>query len=471
MSLYQTGTTGIYLDPFQSSTLILEDLKTVCGIHKGRKGKKRQAFTFKFVNEYSKLCHEFEATETILKQTVTWRRYVGKTAPDIAFVKELGEALHTRKDLWKFYDVTSQHIQDWKNTAIGQLNLKKIDEKLAYWTSKLGELKTSLVKIAAAQSTTQLNISNQLRSRSNINNNTNTNNNKIETTSVTNIDGGGGGSGNENESSVARSGADEDDKVWSSWREVLNSFKFNLKWTSKLADSGVFSAADFVELFSAIGLVYEASRAYTMHELIALKVDEHIDLIASIHKRSYTQAKYREQLEAIRELWSVRVKFKLAKKFPIQLYRIENEVVAAAAAASTGAFSVSAGSVVTAGGGGGGLVDSSLSRLGLGGGFGGGAGTIGSASTTSRASRRQDAKMIAEKHVDETTALMNNVAYELVDVDEMQSQIDVCNCYIFSSKSAIHVNGYTYLVVLASRLNSRLTSQFTLFAFVVHFEF
>ena len=39
-------------------------------------------------------------------------------------MNRLSEQLNSRKELWKYYEVTYQHVKDWKNTSIKKVNLK-----------------------------------------------------------------------------------------------------------------------------------------------------------------------------------------------------------------------------------------------------------------------------------------------------------------------------------------------------------
>jgi hypothetical protein len=101
---------------------------------------------------------------------------------------------------------------------------------------------------------------------------------------------------------------------------MLQSFKDNMRWASKLA-SEQFRTEHFIELFSAIGLNYDANRAYTLQELIDLNLDEHSELINRIYKRALTELKLNQQFAAIENLWSNKLIFNLAKHFPINVYK------------------------------------------------------------------------------------------------------------------------------------------------------
>lgn len=76
-----------------------------------------------------------------------------------------------------------------------------------------------------------------------------------------------------------------------------------------------------MELFSALGLAYDPNDPYTIQTLIDLKIPEYIDLINAIFKRALGEANHLQQLATINEIWTSKLKFKLAKNFPIQLFK------------------------------------------------------------------------------------------------------------------------------------------------------
>lgn len=61
---------------------------------------------------------DFSDIEKILNQCALWREAITEIPVDISFKKTLSEQLTTRKELWKYFQVTYHHIKDWKNTSI-----------------------------------------------------------------------------------------------------------------------------------------------------------------------------------------------------------------------------------------------------------------------------------------------------------------------------------------------------------------
>lgn len=79
-----------------------------------------------------------------------------------------------------------------------------------------------------------------------------------------------------------------------------------------------------MELFAALGLVYDPNDPYTIQTLIDLKIPDYIDLISAIYNRALNEANHLQQLNSIGEFWTNKLKFKLAKNFPIQLFKSGN---------------------------------------------------------------------------------------------------------------------------------------------------
>jgi hypothetical protein len=232
----------------------------------------------------------------------------------------MSEQLVMRKDLWKYYEVTTQHVKDWKNSSIKKLNLKKIEEKVLHWDTKIEEFRKNL---------------------------------------------------------------GDDDKVLLNWKSILDSFKFNLKWISKIASS-TFRTEEFQELFSAIGISFDQNKLYTINELIDLKLDEYVDLINGIYKKSFTETNQIQKFESIRDIWINKLKFKLAKNFPIKLYQAEKFNLASAADTSSS-------------------LDANIVSTG----------------------KLRELRDLSSKQIEETNALMTNVTYKLIDLNEIRYQYDV----------------------------------------------
>lgn len=77
----------------------------------------------------------------------------------------------------------------------------------------------------------------------------------------------------------------------------------------------------FVDLFCALGLKFDPNEPYTIQNLIDMKIPDYLDLINAIYKRALGEADHLQQLASLNEWWSSKLKFKLAKNFPIQLFK------------------------------------------------------------------------------------------------------------------------------------------------------
>jgi hypothetical protein len=64
------------------------------------------------------LCYDFAAVEKILRQCSQWRESITEVPENFTHIRNLSSALNLRKDLWNYYEVTFQHVRDWKNVSI-----------------------------------------------------------------------------------------------------------------------------------------------------------------------------------------------------------------------------------------------------------------------------------------------------------------------------------------------------------------
>lgn len=64
------------------------------------------------------MCYDFAAVEKILRQCSQWRESITEVPENFTHIRNLSSALNLRKDLWNYYEVTFQHVRDWKNVSI-----------------------------------------------------------------------------------------------------------------------------------------------------------------------------------------------------------------------------------------------------------------------------------------------------------------------------------------------------------------
>ncbi len=168
----------------------------------------------------------------------------------------------------------------------------------------------------------------------------------------------------------------QEDNVWISWRNLMSGFKMNMRWIEKLA-SDSFKDSHFEELFTSIGLKYDPKKEYTIQDLIDLKLDDFADLIGLIYRASNSENFQSQQLSSIVEMWTSRLQFKLAKNFPVKLYKFSNfDLHTASQALST--------------------------------------------ANMPRSVKIKELKGIADQQTNEQTSLMKNVSYKLIDINEIR---------------------------------------------------
>jgi hypothetical protein len=168
----------------------------------------------------------------------------------------------------------------------------------------------------------------------------------------------------------------QEDTVWISWRNLLSGFKINMKWIEKLASES-FKDSHFDELFTSIGLKHDPKKEYTIQDLIDLKLDNYADLIGLIYRASNSENFQSQQLSSIIEMWTTRIQFKLAKNFPMKLYKSSN-------------FDLNTASLAI------------------------------STANMPKSVKIKELKDIADQQTNEQSSLMKNVSYKLIDINEIR---------------------------------------------------
>lgn len=76
------------------------------------------------------MCYDFAGVEKILKQCAHWRESITETPENLQFTKTMAFDLNLRKDLWNHYEITFQHVRDWKNVPFKKVFSLKNNYKL-----------------------------------------------------------------------------------------------------------------------------------------------------------------------------------------------------------------------------------------------------------------------------------------------------------------------------------------------------
>ncbi|CAF1165003.1 unnamed protein product, partial [Didymodactylos carnosus] len=116
--LYETSTSGIYLEPDQDPVQMAKDLR--------------------------KNCLEFMSVEKQLRQYSKWRELISGEPYDINVVEEWSTAIDLRKDLWKYLEITNSSIREWKDTPIHKFNVRRCQDKIDCWLKIAEDFKYKL---------------------------------------------------------------------------------------------------------------------------------------------------------------------------------------------------------------------------------------------------------------------------------------------------------------------------------------
>ncbi|UJR29306.1 hypothetical protein I4U23_010520 [Adineta vaga] len=239
--IYHQSTTGIFLDPTQDPLEMIKQLR--------------------------KNCIQFEAEEKQLKQYADWRASIAANSlnssydedadlNDLNTVADWSMEIDYRKDLWKYVEITSSTIKEWKLTFINKFNIPRSREKIECW-----------LRIAEDF------------------------NDKIAS----------------------------DDPVLCYWIQMLKDFEQNINLLEKLL-SDAMTPEQWRLLFRANGHDYDPHFNYRIQDLIDLNIlrIENFDVFLQIHKHAMREQKLKEKLAQmqtwINELYYRMIKYGSAHK-------------------------------------------------------------------------------------------------------------------------------------------------------------
>ncbi|XP_041479286.1 dynein heavy chain domain-containing protein 1-like isoform X6 [Lytechinus variegatus] len=204
---------GIFLDPSQKPMMILDKLS--------------QLFNkFTRVNSRINECSEH-------KMKITGQKY------DVSELTEMFQAMTVRHQLWKFVEVSTGGIVDWKQMLFRKMNVSKAMSKVTDWQQAAGQLKQVLP---------------------------------------------------------------QGDLVLAHWYQLLSDFKQDLPLLLKLS-SDCLKSRHWKSLFLALGQVYEPGRQYYVRELLSYNLSEHSLQISTICAGATAEFDLEQKLVKLRKVW------------------------------------------------------------------------------------------------------------------------------------------------------------------------
>ncbi|CAF3428145.1 unnamed protein product [Rotaria socialis] len=247
--LYNQSTSGIFLDSRQDPMEMVKQLK--------------------------KNCIDFMGLEKQLRQYAEWQTLLATNSlssvnedhvdnADIQSVNRWSIEIDLRKDLWKYLEITSSAIKEWKNTFINKFNIRRAHEKLECWLKIAEDFKEKI---------------------------------------------------------------SDDDPIVLHWISMLQDFEENLELLKKLL-SDAMTAEQWKVLFRANGHEYDPQYNYRIQDLIDLKIlqIENQAVFIQIHKQATREQKLKDKLMHM-QTWLSELHYRMAKyRPPLKIATVRNRL-------------------------------------------------------------------------------------------------------------------------------------------------
>ncbi|CAF1514427.1 unnamed protein product, partial [Adineta ricciae] len=247
--IHYQSTTGVFLDPTQDPLEMIKQLR--------------------------QNCIRFQAEQEQLKQYADWRASIAANSSnstydqdsdlnDLNTVAYWSTEIDHRKDLWKYVEITSTTIKEWKLTFINRFNIPRSREKIECW-----------LRIAEDF------------------------NDKVS----------------------------PNDPVLCYWIKILKDFEQNINLLEKLL-SDAMTSEQWRLLFRANGHDYDPKFNYRIQDLIDLNIlrVENFDVFLQIHKHATREQKLKEKLTQMQtwidELYYRMIKYGVAHKTTTVRHRL-----------------------------------------------------------------------------------------------------------------------------------------------------
>ncbi|KAF6036157.1 DNHD1 [Bugula neritina] len=229
--LGEAATSGKFLDPSQDATAILTDLRSLR-------------------SQFYSVCKK-------LNQASKWREAISGEGYQLDFLQEIGSSMDVRQELWKYVEVSTQAIKDWKSQLFKRMQAQKALDKITEWLSIATQMQSYLPS---------------------------------------------------------------GDKVLAYWFSSLENFKKDLPLLHKMA-SDALKPTHWKAIFVGIGENYEEGWEFTVEEILGYNLAAHQSLIDAIFSRAQAEYRLEQKLNKIERLWTSNdVYFKLAKHIPDSVY-------------------------------------------------------------------------------------------------------------------------------------------------------
>ncbi|GFR96312.1 dynein heavy chain domain-containing protein 1-like, partial [Elysia marginata] len=259
----ELATTGKFLDPGENPIRILAEMKVIR--------------------------EKFFSTQVQLQEASSWREAILGEPYSLKFLNEMVVKMDVRQELWKYVEVSTHTIKDWKQMLFKKINIKKALEKVIEWQSAASQLKPLLP---------------------------------------------------------------QGDSVLTTWYREMQEFRKDLPILYKLGNDALRDR-HWHAIFLGMSEPYEPDHQFTVAELMSYQLSEHADLVHATYMSAIAEYDLEQRLGRITRFWQDRVfklakhipdsmfkepskRISSASKRPTKLERYRQERAAALAGAQRG---------------------------------------------------------------------------------------------------------------------------------------
>ncbi|XP_052798483.1 dynein heavy chain domain-containing protein 1-like isoform X5 [Mya arenaria] len=211
--LEEAATNGKFLDPDQNPTAVLMDMKHIRD--------------------------KFYDIQTQLHKASKWREAICGEPYDLAFLTDMMVKLDVRQELWKYVEVSTHAIKDWKSMLFKKMNIKKALEKVIEWQSAVGQLKPYLPP---------------------------------------------------------------QDRVLTSWFKMLQDFKKDLPVLHKLANDAL-KERHWKAIFVGMNESYDPKKQFTVSDLLTYDLKDHEQLVNQIYLGAVAEYDLEQKIGHMKKFW------------------------------------------------------------------------------------------------------------------------------------------------------------------------
>ncbi|XP_025095393.1 dynein heavy chain domain-containing protein 1-like isoform X2 [Pomacea canaliculata] len=211
--LAEQATSGCFLDSNQNPLLVLRMMK--------------------------ELREKFFRTQLQLQEASQWREAIVGDPYNLKFLSEMTVRMDVRQELWKYIDVSSSTIKDWKQMLFRKMNIKKALERVTEWLSAAAQLRPYLP---------------------------------------------------------------EGDKVLISWYSSMQDFRKDLPVLFKLANDAL-KDRHWHAIFLGMNEPYMGNTQFTVAELMSYNLSENAELVHNVYLSAIAEYDLEQLMARIKSLW------------------------------------------------------------------------------------------------------------------------------------------------------------------------